>query len=417
MKKIWSTFTAALLIIGGTVAQAAYIAPTQEGYNKWVLVTAVDSKDATGNLVKSPDGVQVQSASIKVVDSASVGARKVGLYTIKNSRGMTVSVTNYGARIEQVMVADRTGVFADVVQGYETIDKAVSGQGSFGAFVGRYANRINGGKFILDGKAYQTSLNESKGGSFNTLHGGVVGTRFRVFDANQLDESNVEMVYTFRDGEEGFPGVLALRVVYTVTENNELVVDYQSYAVDKNTVASFTTHSFFNLSGDLGTEILDHVIFINANTYLPYDKRAIPTGKQISVAGTPMDFLTPTTIGSRINNEYEQLKFGNGYDHYWVLNKRYPKSIELAATAYSPRSGRFMEVLTTESGIQMPTGNNLAGQKPRDEGKGSLFIARSGFCMEPSQFPDAPNNPDFPTTIIKKGEWFTGKTVYRFSTK
>jgi aldose 1-epimerase len=398
-------------------SQSAYIAPTAAGYDKWLLSTTVDVKDASGNAIKTPDGVPLQAALVKVVDSATPGAKKVALYTLKNSKGMTVSITNYGAKIEQIMVPDRKGVFSDVVLGYETIDKAVIGQGSFGSFVGRYANRLANGKFSLDGANYQIGLNESKPGGFNTLHGGVLGTRFMVYDAKQLDDSDVEMYYTFKDGEEGFPGVLALRVLYTVTENNELVVDYQSYAATKNTVANFTSHSFFNLSGDLGSEILDHVITINASRFLPYDSRAIPNGKLASVAGTPMDFRAGSTFAARINADFDQLKFGGGYDHYWVLDKRQPRGFELAASAYSPKSGRFMEVFTTEPGIQVHSGNNLAGQKPRDEGKGSLFIFRSGFNMETSRYPDSPNESDFPTTVVKKGEWYTGRTMYRFSVK
>jgi aldose 1-epimerase len=188
------------------------------------------------------------------------------------------------------MVPNRNGIYEGAVQGYETIDKAVAGQASFGAFVGRYANRIAKGQFSLDGKAYQAGLNESKGGDFNALHGGVLGSRFRVFEAKQIDASSVEMFYTFQDGEEGFPCTLTLRVLYSVTEQNELVVDYQAYAVDRNTVANFTTHCFFNLSGDLGSEILDHEVYINASKYLPYGANAIPTGKLDSVSGTPMNF-------------------------------------------------------------------------------------------------------------------------------
>jgi aldose 1-epimerase len=194
-------------------------------------------------------------------------------------------------------------------------------------------------------------------------------------------------------------------------------VDYQAYAIDADTVANFTTHCFFNLSGDLGSEILDHVICINASKFLPYGASAIPTGELAPVAGTPMDFRAPTAFGSRIGADNEQLKFGNGYDHHWAIDKAKPKGFELAASAYCPRSGRFMEVFTTEPGIQVHTGNNLAGQKPRDEGKGSLFIFRSGFNMEPSHFPDSPNKASFPTTVVKKGEWFTGRTMYRFSVK
>ena len=344
----------------------------------------------------------------KVVDG-----KQVDLYTIKNSKGMVVKITNYGAKIEQIMVPDKNRKFADVVQGYESINKALGGQGSMGAFVGRYANRIGGAKFTLDGKEYQLAKNNGE----NSLHGGQKGSRFCVYDARQINDSSVEMFYTYKDGEENYPGTLATRVYYEVTEDNALVVDYQAHSVDKNTVANFTTHSFFNLSGNLGSEILDHVIFLNASRFLPIDKSLIPTGQLESVNNTPMDFRTPTTFGARIKSDYEQLKLANGYDHHWVLDKKTPNELSLAGVAWEPKSGRFMEVYTTEPGMQVHTGNNLEGKDPRDVGKGFTFIFRSGFNMEPSRFPDSPNKPAFPTTVIKAGDWFSGKTIYKFSLK
>jgi aldose 1-epimerase len=344
----------------------------------------------------------------KVVDG-----KQVDLYTIKNSKGMVVKITNYGAKIEQVMVADKAGKFADVIQGYEDIDRALNGQGSMGAFVGRYANRIGGAKFTLDGKEYQLAKNNGE----NSLHGGQKGSRFCVYEAHPINDSSIEMFYTYRDGEENYPGTLTTRVLYEVTDDNSLVVDYQAYAVDKNTVGNFTTHGFYNLSGNLGSEILDHVIFVNASRFLPINNGLIPTGQLAPVDGTPMDFRTPTPFGARIKNEYDQLKLAGGYDHHWVLDKKTPNEFSLAASAWEPKSGRFMEVYTTEPGLQVHTGNNLEGKDPRDVGKGSTFIFRSGFNMEPSRFPDSPNKPAFPTTVIKAGEWFSGKTMYKFSVK
>ena len=342
-----------------------------------------------------------------------VDGKQVDLYTIKNSKGMVVKITNYGAKIEQVMVPDRMGKFADVVQGYESIDKAIGGQGSMGAFVGRYANRIGGAKFTLNGKEYQLAKNDGA----NSLHGGQKGSRFCVYDAHQINESSIEMFYTYKDGEENYPGTLATRVLYRVTEDNALVVDYQAYAVDKNTVGNFTSHGFYNLSGNLGSEILNHVIFINASQFLPIDSGKIPTGQLASVQGTPMDFRTPTAFGARIQTDYDQLKLAGGYDHHWVLDKKTSNELSLAAIAWEPESGRFMEVFTTEPGLQVHTGNNLEGKAPRDVGKGSTFIFRSGFNMEASRFPDSPNRPAFPTTVIKTGEWFSGRTMYKFSVK
>jgi aldose 1-epimerase len=344
----------------------------------------------------------------KVVDG-----KQVDLYTIANDKGMIARITNYGAKIEEIMVPDKNGVFADVVLGYESIDKAINGQGSFGAFVGRYANRIGKAKFTLDGKEYLLAKNNGE----NTLHGGQKGSRFCVYDARQVNDSTVEMFYTYKDGEENFPGTLATRVSYKVTPGNELVIDYQAYAVDKNTVANFTTHPFFNLSGDLGSEILDHVIQVNASSVLEIDGTLIPTGKLRPVMGTVMDFRAPTPFGARIKADYDLLKFANGYDHHYALDKLTPNELSFAASAYSPKSGRFMEVWTTEPGMQLHSGNNLEGKIPRDAGKGAVFIFRSGFNMEPSHFPDSPNKPNFPTTVIKAGQWYSGTTVYRFSAK
>ena len=366
-----------VLVVGCPLALAGYIEPTSDKYRKTV------------------DGKQVD------------------LYTIQNSKGMVVKITNYGAKIEQILVPDKQGKVADVVQGYESIDKALGGQGSMGAFVGRYANRIGGAKFTLDGKEYLLAKNSGE----NNLHGGQKGSRFCVYDAHQIHDAAVEMSYTYKDGEENFPGTLATRVLYEVTEDNAVVVDYQAYAVDKTTVANFTTHPFFNLSGNLGSEILKHVVFINADRFLLVGKGTVPTGELAPVASTPMDFLTPTPFGARITVDYEQLKLAGGYDHHWVLNKKTPNAFALAASAWEPTSGRLLEVFTTEPGIQVHTGNNLEGKDPRDVGKGSTFIFRSGFNMEPSRFPDSPNKPQFPTTVIKAGEWFSGKTTYKFSVK
>jgi aldose 1-epimerase len=225
------------------------------------------------------------------------------------------------------------------------------------------------------------------------------------------------MFYIYKDGEENYPGTLATRVYYEVTEDNALLVDYQAYAVDKNIVGNFTTHAFFNLSGNLGSEILDHVIFVNASRFLPINSGLIPTGQLAPVQNTPMDFRTPTPFGARIKAEDEQLKLAGGYDHHWVLDKKTPNAFTRAASAWEPVSGRLMEVFTTEPGLQVHTGNNLEGKDPRDVGKGSTFIFRSGFNMEPSRYPDSPNKPSFPTTVIKAGEWFAGTTMYQFSVK
>jgi aldose 1-epimerase len=343
-----------------------------------------------------------------------IDGKSVGLYTIRNSSGMEVRITNYGARIEQILVPDRNGQLGDVVQGYETIDQVRNGQGSMGAFIGRYANRIAKGRFALEGKTYQLSLNSGA----NSSHGGIKGSRFQVFDARHLSDAAVEMTYTFADGEEGYPGTLPVRVVYSVTDRNELAIDYTAVAVDKPTILNLTSHAFFNLSGELGQPVLDHLVTINADKVVEVDGEIIPTGKLRDVAGTPMDFRTPMTIGSRIDQDYDLLKLGRGYDHTYVINGADGRSVQLAATVFEPESGRVMEVLSTEPSVQFFTANSLTGQAPRDVGKGNTpYVARSAFCLEPQHFPDSPNHPEFPSTVLKQGEWYTGKIVYRFSTR
>lgn len=345
---------------------------------------------------------------------AEIDGKTVDLYTLRNARGMEVRVTNYGARIEQVLVPDRAGRLGDVVQGYESIEAVQAGQASMGAFIGRFANRIAKGRFTLDGQEYQLALNNGP----NSLHGGAKGSRFRVFDAKQLSPSSVEMTYTFKDGEENYPGTLPLRVVYSVTDDGELVVDYSAVAVDKATIANFTSHAFFNLSGDLGGPIGDHVLAIDADRVLEVDATSIPTGRLLDVAGTPLDFRTPTPIGARIGQDHPQLKNVGGYDHAYVLNRTAAGGMQRAASVYEPGSGRVMEVWTTEPSMQFYSGNFLEGKAPRDLGKGgTLYAYRSAFCLEPQQYPDAPNHPQFPSTVLRPGEWYSGRIAYRFSTR
>jgi len=342
--------------------------------------------------------------------------KKTDLYTLRNKNGMTVRITNYGAKIEQILVPDRKGVFGDVVLGYESIDGAINGQGSMGAFVGRYVNRIGGAKFWLDGEEYKLAANQGP----NTLHGGLKGSRFQVFSARQISPSSVVMGYTFKDGEENFPGTLPMRVVYTVSDKNELIVDWEAYANDKKTVASFTSHAFFNLTGDPSKLILDHVIRVNADKFLPVNDSLAPSGELRDVTGTVMDFRKAKPFGKDINSDYEQIKLGKGYDHHYALNKdpKKPGTMTFAASAYDPASGRLMEVFSTEPGMQLFSGNNLEAKVPRDLGKGTVaFAFRSAFCMEPSRYPDSPNHLHFPTTVVNPGEFYTGTIIYKFSAK
>jgi aldose 1-epimerase len=322
-----------------------------------------------------------------------------------------VAITNWGARIEQILVPDRNGALGDVALGYDSIAAAQAGQGSLGAFIGRYANRIANARFTLDGREHRLAANDSP----HCLHGGLKGSRFQVFDARQEDEASVVMSYTFADGEEGFPGTLPLRVKYGVTGANEISIEYEATAMDKATVANFTTHTFFNLAGHDRGDVLGHVLEVNADRFLPVDATLIPTGELRPAAGTPMDFTRPVKLGERIAADYEQLAIGHGYDHHFVL-KRDGDGLAFAARIHEPASGRVMEVWTTEPGIQVYSGNYLEGKRPRDVGKGgAVYAARAGFCLEPSRFPDSPNQPSFPTTALKPGERYAGKTVYRFS--
>ena len=354
--------------------------------------------------------VMLQSENFR----GQVDAKPVDLYTIRNRKAMEVRITNYGARIEQVLVHDRRGQLGDVVQGYESIDQVRTGQASMGAFIGRFANRIAKGRFTLEGKEYQLALNDGP----NSLHGGEKGSRFQAFNAKQLSESSVEMTYIFEDGEENYPGTLPLRVVYSVTNQNELAIDYSAVAVDKTTIFNFTSHAFFNLSDRLETPIHDHVLTINAETFLEVDGTGIPTGKLRDVTDTPLDFRRPTPIGARIDQEYDQLKRAGGYDHAYVLNRSDGGGLQWAATVHEPSSGRVMDVWTTEPSLQFYSGNFLEGKAPRDLGKGnSLYGRHSAFCLEPQQYPDAPNHPNFPSTVLKRGEWHSGRIVYRFSAR
>jgi aldose 1-epimerase len=346
-----------------------------------------------------------------------IDGKQVDLYTIKNKKGMVVRFINLGAKVQQILVPDKNGVLGDVAQGYDTIDKVIDGQGSMGAFIGRYSNRIAGGKFTLEGKEYKLNINDMDNRQ-NTLHGGKKGLRFCVLDAKQLSDSSVEMSYTFKDGEENFPGTVALTLIYSVTDDNEFVIDYKAKAFDKTTHVSFTGHTFYNLSGDLGKSILDHIITVNADLVLESDDSLAATGAIRRVAGTPMDFRQPTAFGARINADYDLLKYGSGYDACYVINKKEIGELSFAARAYEPVSGRYMEVWSTEPGVQLYSGNFLEGKVPRDLGKGNtLFHFRSAFSFEPHHFPNSPNKPHFPSTLLKAGETYSGKIIAKFSTK
>jgi len=357
-------------------------------------------------------GAQTRPAYVETKRDAfqkEIGGKKTDLYTLRTSTGMVVKITNQGGKIVQILVPDKDNRLGDVVLGYETIDQYVTGRASFGAIIGRFANRIAKGHFTLDGREYQLPINNGP----NHLHGGR-GTQFLVFDARQLDDRTLELTYTFKDGEEGYPGNTSLRVVYAVTDDQELRISYEA-VTDKPTVVNFTNHAFFNLAGAGQGDILDHELTINADRFTPIDTTSIPTGELRAVKGTPMDFTRPVRIGARIGEADEQLKFGTGYDHNYVLNKT-AGELTFAARLSDPVSGRVMEVYTTEPGMQLYTGNFLTGQAPNDVGKGGKsYHVRSAVCLETQHFPDSPNKTNFPTTTLRPGQWFTSTTVYKFS--
>ena len=342
-----------------------------------------------------------------------IDGKNVDLYTIKNKNDMVVKITNWGAKVQQILVPDSEGALGDVALGYESIEQLRAGQPSMGAFIGRYANRIGQAKFTLNGREYRLAANSGP----NSLHGGQKGSRFVVFDARQINDAAVLMTYVFKDGEENYPGTVSLRVAYSVTDTNEFGIEYDAVAVDKATVVNFTTHTFFNLAGQGKTDVLDHVFTINADNFTPVDKTMIPTGEVWPVRATPMDFTDPEKLGSRIEDDYDQLKLGGGYDHNYVVNKK-NNEFSFAARVYEPTSGRIMEVWSTEPGLQLFSGNSLEGKMPRDVGKGgAVYAFRTGFCLEPQHFPDSPNKPNFPSTVLNVGDRYAGKTVYKFAVR
>ncbi len=353
------------------------------------------------------------AAPVKVQPWGKTDGKQVNLYTLKNAAGMEVRITNYGGTVTYISVPDREKTFGDVVLGFEKLEGYTSKSNTsyFGALIGRYANRIGHGTFVLDGNTYHIPTNENG----NTLHGGNKGFDKRVWEARDVSASGtpaLELKYVSPDGEEGFPGTLTAIVKYSVTTKNELRIEY-SATTDKDTVLNLTNHSYFNLSGPGSGDVLDDKIMIKADKYTPVSKDLIPTGAIDPVAGTPFDFRKPEVIGARIKDNNQQLKFANGYDQNWVLDSG-GHLLSLAARVEDPKSGRVLEVLTDQPGIQFYTGNFLNGSVT---GVGGVYKFRSAVCLETQHFPDSPNHPNFPSTELKPGEKFHAVTVYRFSTE
>jgi aldose 1-epimerase len=340
--------------------------------------------------------------------------RPVSVYTLTNSHGVEVRAMNYGGIILSIRVPDRKGEFADVVLGHETLEGYIPNPPYFGAIVGRYANRIANGTFTLDGKTYTLPKNDGP----NTLHGGTTRTFNQVvWDAEPLKgKTGVAFSYLSKDGDDGFPGNLKVKVTYTLTDANALIIDYEA-TTDKATPINVSQHSYFNLKGEGNGDILDHEIMINADRFTPVDKNLIPTGELRPVKGTPFDFTKPTKIGAHINDDYEQLVLGHGYDHNFVIKRQGDsvRDLDLAARVYEPTTGRVLEVSTTQPGVQFYTGNFLDGSITGKHGH--VYKHRYGFCLETQHFPDSPNHPDFPNTILRPGETFHEKTIFKFSAK
>jgi len=339
----------------------------------------------------------------------------VDLFLLTNDKHMEVSITNYGGIIVSIRVPDRSGKVNDVVLGYDTVEEYAAGKSYFGATIGRYGNRIAHGQFKLDGKTYALPKNNGE----NTLHGGVEGFNRKFWQATEHTTStdvSLELTYLSKDGEEGFPGNLTAKVVFTLpADRNELQIDYTA-TTDKDTVVNLTNHSYFNLAGEGNGDILKHQLTLFASNYTPVDAGLIPTGEIREVKNTPFDFLQPHAIGARINDPDEQLKLGLGYDHNFVIDHG-PAELQIvrAAKVLDPSSGRVLEVLTSEPGVQLYTSNH---PNPAELGKNKHhYVLHAAFCLETQHFPDSPNQDNFPSTTLKPGETFRSTTIFRFSTE
>ncbi len=361
------------------------------------------------------EATRTEETSPFSLDISEFGETQLGmanLYTLRNTNGMEVKITNYGGIITSIKVPDREGNLADVALGFNQVEKYEDGHPYFGALIGRYGNRIGGASFSLEGETYELAANNGP----NALHGGTMGFDKHLYEAHEIDRPDATGLELYRispDGEEGYPGNLEVHVRYLLTADNALRIEYEA-TTDKATPVNLTNHAYFNLRGEGEGDILGHLLMINADQFTPVDETLIPTGALASVEGTPFDFRSPTPIGQRIEADDEQIRMGGGYDHNFVLSKD-GEGLQLAASVYEPESGRYMEVLTTEPGVQFYSGNFLNGSVV---GKSNVpYDFRYGFCLETQHFPDSPNQPQFPSTILEPGETYRSTTVYRFSTR
>lgn len=363
-----------------------------------ILVSACEKKEND----QSWDYQQVRTSF-----QQPVNGKKVDLHLLENKNGIKVTITNYGGRIVHLFVPDNKGQLTDVVLGYNSLDGFLnSNEAYFGALIGRYGNRIAKAQFMLNDTTYQLTANNGP----NSLHGGPGGYHNVVWEIKETRENAITLSYLSPDGEEGFPGNLQVEMTYTLTDQNELVMDYKA-TTDRATPINLTNHAFFNLNGDGSGNINEHTLQVEATHYIPVDEDLIPTGEIAPVTGTPFDFTTSTVIGARINDAHQQLKLGKGYDHTFVLDKGITKTPERVASAKSPLSGIELQVLTTEPGLQLYGGNFLNGS---DTGKNGTYEFRGAFCLETQHFPDSPNQPNFPTVILEPGETYSSQSIYKF---
>ena len=338
-----------------------------------------------------------------------VDGKQTDLFVLENKNGMEVCITNFGGRIVSVMVPDKDGVMRDVVLGFDSIQDYIKFPSDFGATIGRYANRINQGKITVDGVEYQLPRNNYG----HCLHGGPKGYQYQVFDARQLSSQVLELTYLSKDGEEGFPGNLTCKVTFSLTDDDAIDIRY-SAETDRTTVVNMTNHSYFNLDGDPSKSNSDYLLTFDADAYTPVDSTFMTTDEIVSVEGTDMDFRTPTAVGARIDNDFEQLKNGKGYDHNWVLNTKGDVT-RPCATLESPSTGIVLDVYTNEPGIQIYAGNFLDGTLTGK--KGIVYGHRASVCLETQKYPDTPNKPEWPSALLKPGEKYDSHCIYRFSVK
>ncbi|KAA6318461.1 Aldose 1-epimerase [termite gut metagenome] len=372
-----------------------------------LAIAAMVLSSCTGNKKKEVRETPTLSGLYASKFKGTADGKENGLYVLKNAAGMEVCITNYGGRIVSITVPDKTGAIKDVVLGFDSIGAYLGNDSNFGALIGRYGNRIAKGKFTLDGTEYSLPVNNGE----NSLHGGPKGLHNTYFDIRQADAQSVICTYTSPNGESGYPGNVQIKVTYTLTDDNALAIAYEA-TTDKPTVINLTNHSYFNLSGDPNQTILDHVLFINADRYTPVNADLIPTGKIVPVKGTPLDFTTPAVVGERIDDAtFEQLVFGKGYDHNWVFAASNDINT-VACKLACPATGIFMEVYTDELAVQFYTGNFLDGSQTGKNG--IVYQKRTALCLETQHYPDSPNQPAFPSTVLRPGETYTSLCKYKF---